>query len=448
MQWGLRGGVDGAWRRGVLLRFGGVRSRSTLASWGRHGGMAPLATPLRRPVMANVSRTSGTRMGRVAALSETVAGAPKGVQAATEKLAPRKYLKGEKAVGYWLLGVAGAVFGMVVLGGVTRLTRSGLSMVDWRPQGSLLPSTNAEWMLEFEKYKQFPEYQKLNMGMTLDEFKKIYFMEWLHRMWGRGLGIVFGVPLVYFLARGKVQKIPGLAPKLAGLLLLGGSQGLVGWWMVKSGLEEPVHDYREPRVSPYRLTAHLTMALALYSGLIWSGLTALNPNRAMAITVVRKLQKKGLVALALVGVTFVSGAFVAGNDAGRAYNDWPMYAGNWIPAEIWDNSLSPSWRNFFENTATVQFDHRSLAYLTLLTVIGTWVMARRPANWKALQPASQKSYHAMLAVVFGQVALGISTLMLFVPVELASLHQAGALTLWSTVLYSQHSLRFLRSVPK
>ncbi|GBG34166.1 Cytochrome c oxidase assembly protein COX15 [Hondaea fermentalgiana] len=382
--------------------------------------------------------------GEAAAAAATRAGANVGGAAAPRMQAA---IMSDRGVGAWLLGVSGAVFGMVVLGGVTRLTRSGLSMVDWRPQGSMLPQTDEAWAAEFEKYKQFPEYKRLNQGMSLDEFKHIYFMEWFHRMWGRGLGFVFGVPFLYFMARGRIQRLPGMTPKLFGLLALGGGQGLVGWWMVKSGLEEPTNEWKEPRVSPYRLAAHLTVALGVFTGLVWTGLTALNPQPLLSTAVdprVLRLRSWGAAVLGLVGITFVSGAFVAGNDAGRAYNDWPFYAGEWIPREFWDSRLEPAWRNIFENTATVQFDHRNLAYTTLFSTLALFHIARRSPNWKVLSPAMRTGYNAMVVVVCCQVLLGISTLMMFVPVELGAAHQAGALTLWTTMLYSQHALRFLR----
>eukprot|EP00511_Aplanochytrium_stocchinoi_P006071 CAMPEP_0204830946 /NCGR_PEP_ID=MMETSP1346-20131115/9500_1 /ASSEMBLY_ACC=CAM_ASM_000771 /TAXON_ID=215587 /ORGANISM="Aplanochytrium stocchinoi, Strain GSBS06" /LENGTH=305 /DNA_ID=CAMNT_0051961563 /DNA_START=356 /DNA_END=1270 /DNA_ORIENTATION=+ len=291
-------------------------------------------------------------------------------------------LKPVTSMGYWLLGVSGAVFGMVVLGGVTRLTRSGLSMVDWKLQGRPLPRNEEEWALEFEKYKQFPEYKRINMGMTLDEFKEIYFLEWAHRMWGRGLGLVYGLPCFYFIVSGKAKAIPGMVPKLIALLGLGAAQGLVGWWMVKSGLTEDPNVYKDPRVSPYRLAAHLTAALCLYSGLVWTGLTALNPNRMLIPNIaVRRMRSVGLLSVLFTGITFFSGAFVAGNDAGHAYNDWPKYAGKWIPDELWDSSLEPGWRNVFENTATVQFDHRNFAYTTALVVLGVIGTAKSPTVW-------------------------------------------------------------------
>ena len=354
-------------------------------------------------------------------------------------------LQPSKPLGFWLLGVAGAVFGMVVLGGVTRLTRSGLSMVDWKLQGRPLPRTEDEWKSEFEKYKQYPEYKRINKGMDLDEFKEIYFLEWAHRMWGRGLGVIYGLPLAYFLLSGKSSTIPGINPKLGALLCLGAAQGLVGWWMVKSGLEESPDVYKDPRVSPYRLAAHLTAALTLYTGLIWTGLTALNPNRIVSPSnAVVRMRSLGLVALGFTGITFFSGAFVAGNDAGRAYNDWPLYAGKIIPDEIWDSSLHPSWRNIFENTATVQFDHRNLAYTTAIVVLGTVLRARSPQVWKHLPRHSQIGFYGLGAALATQVTLGISTLMMFVPVSLGAAHQAGALTLWTVALYCQHALRYIR----
>jgi len=426
------------WGHGVRAVGGQVRFRSVNAGvGGRFGASAagmgvPKSCLVGSAGMRNGVRLAGSRAGK--SYMGTSAG-------------QSIILSADRGVGYWLLGVSGAVFGMVVLGGVTRLTRSGLSMVEWKPQGSMFPQTEQGWIEEFEKYKQYPEYKKMNMDMSLEEFKKIYLMEWGHRMWGRGLGLVFGLPFLYFLAKGRIQALPGMTPKLFGLLAMGGGQGLVGWWMVKSGLDEPEDQYKEPRVSAYRLTAHLVMALALYSGLVWTGLSALHPNAynlSQFPASIAKLRRGGIFATVLAGVTFVSGAFVAGNDAGRAYNDWPLYAGELIPLEIWDEKLQPTWRNFFENTATVQFDHRNLAYTTFFYTVGLFAVSRRAPNWKVLTPSSQHAYYAILAAVTGQVLLGISTLMMFVPVELGALHQAGALTLWTTLLYSQHTLRFIR----
>ena len=360
-------------------------------------------------------------------------------------LARTQAIKPVPSLGYWLLGVGGAVFGMVVLGGVTRLTRSGLSMVDWRPQGRLPPQSEAEWAEEFDKYKQFPEYKRVNRGLTMEEFKEIYYMEWAHRMWGRMLGLIYVLPLTYFVASGKTRGIPGMTTKLFGLAALGGAQGFVGWWMVKSGLEENELTYVEPRVSPYRLAAHLTAATVLYSGLVWTGLTALRPNRMVEVTAaVKKLRSAFGVALGATAVTFLSGAFVAGNDAGHAYNDWPLYAGDVIPKEIWDETLKPAYRNFFENTATVQFDHRNLAYTTAMIVLSTIGYARRVAIWKNIPRTAQLGTYALGAALVTQITLGITTLMMFVPVPLGAMHQAGALVLLSTAVYGQHALRYVK----
>lgn len=343
-------------------------------------------------------------------------------------------------MGYWLMGTAGMVFAMVVLGGVTRLTRSGLSIVEWRPEGEKLPSTDAEWQVEFEKYKAFPEYQKVNLKMTLDEFKPIYFMEWAHRMWGRAIGVAFGLPLVYFVASKSVPK--GFGVRLGVLLGLGAAQGGVGWWMVKSGLE---HDrfqdnYVVPRVSPYRLTTHLGFAWTLYSLLLWNGWDLLRKQYVATpqmLTAAQKARTPVMMATALIGTTIASGAFVAGNDAGHAYNDWPFFAGKLIPEEIWEEKLGI--RNIFENTATVQFDHRMLAYTSILAVGGIHAACKR-AGWADLPPGARKGAIGLGALITGQALLGITTLMNYVPVELGAAHQAGALALWTGALYTLHSL--------
>jgi cytochrome c oxidase assembly protein subunit 15 len=425
---------------GWALLAGSVRNISALSAGARVAAAGPrLAVPRRASLAARHGVPAGccTRLGLGLGPSKSARlGSAAGAAAAGTGGA----LRGDKALGWWLLGTGGAVFAMVVLGGVTRLTRSGLSMTDWRLRESWLPANEEEWAREFERYKQFPEYKRINAGMTLGEFKEIYLMEWLHRMWGRGLGVLFGVPLAVFLARGSAQRFPGMTARLLALLALGGGQGAVGWWMVKSGLEEPATAHKEPRVSPYRLAAHLTVALAVYSGLVWQGLTALAPNALEGGQQLAKLRRHALYPLVLAGATFVSGAFVAGNDAGHAYNDWPLFAGRLVPAEIWDAALG--WRNFFENTATVQFDHRNLAYLTLLSTAGAFVVARK--NWAAAPQQAKIAFQLMVAAVSGQVLLGISTLVMFVPIGLASAHQAGALTVWTALLYVQHTLRFLR----
>lgn len=348
--------------------------------------------------------------------------------------------KTDKLMGIWLLTTGSAVFGMVVLGGVTRLTRSGLSMVDWKPQQNFPPITEKEWELEFEKYKQFPEYKLLNKGMSLEEFKGIYYMEWGHRTCGRALGLIYGLPMVYFLLSGRASKAGGrnLQLKLLGLFVMGGSQGLVGWWMVKSGLEEPQIITKEPRVSPYRLCAHLTMAVGLYTGLVWTGWSILKPNR-IPFPASSKFETAANLTTLLIGTTMLSGAFVAGNDAGRAFNDWPFFAGRWIPEGIWKEKLG--YKNFLENTATVQFDHRILAYSTLAAVTGLWY---RSEKVPLMPNKATLGFRHLLGFAWAQAGLGIITLMTIVPVSLGALHQAGALTLWTTALFVQHALRYAK----
>lgn len=347
-------------------------------------------------------------------------------------------LAGSRAVGWWLLGTAGCVFGMVVVGGITRLTRSGLSMVDWRPQGRSYPRSTAEWEIEFDKYKQFPEYQRMHAGtgMTLDDFKGIYFWEWFHRMCGRGIGFVFGVPLAYFAVRGHVSR--ALAPTLAGLFLLGGSQGLVGWWMVKSGLDKKLVDEIEggiPRVSPYRLAAHLTCAFALFSTLLYTALGVLQPRAAAAAAPLRAVHTRVRLLATLVGVTAISGAFVAGMQAGLAYNTFPLMEGRLVPAGYME--LQPLYRNFFESVPSVQLHHRALAITTLASTTGLWLWVQGVP----LPPQLRLATDLLLLGAWGQVSLGVATLLHAVPVHLGSAHQAGALTLFSVVLLALHTCR-------
>ncbi|CAL1386738.1 unnamed protein product [Linum trigynum] len=315
--------------------------------------------------------------------------------------------RAQKMVGIWLFGSAAWVFSMVILGGVTRLTRSGLSMTDWKFTGQLPPLSDEEWSKEFEKYKQSPEYKRVNKGMSLDDFKFIYWMEYGHRMWGRALGLMFAVPFSYFMRKGYITVQLGL--RLSGLFALGAGQGMIGWWMVKSGLEEPASEYAEPRVSPYRLAAHLTSAFAIYTGLFWTALSVVMPEPpAESVTWVRgaaKVKRLALPVSLIVGVTAVSGAFVAGNDAGRAYNTFPKMGETWIPDGIFE--MKPLIRNFFENTATVQLDHRILATTTLASIGALWWFTRKID----LHPAVRTLIGSTVGMTLLQVSLGISTLL-------------------------------------
>jgi len=363
------------------------------------------------------------------------------------------------AVAKWLLGCAGVVGGIVHVGGVTRLTKSGLSMTDWKPLGSLPPITPDEWNIEFERYKQFPEFEQ-RKSMTIEEFQFIYYWEWGHRMLGRFVGVCFAAPFAYFAVRKKIPQ--GYYPRMFTLLTMGGTQGLVGWWMVKSGLgEDRRGDRNEIRVSPYRLASHLSMAFATYSLLFWTGLDLLHPasrlkavasdlmaNNAKYLKNARMLRTGSIGVTALTALTAASGAFVAGNDAGRAFNTFPLMDDQWMPlSEMVDETLQPLYRNLFENTATVQWNHRVLAMSTAASIFGlAGVGVLNPSFRRVLTPQATKALVAMGVTAAGQVTLGISTLLMYVPVPLAAAHQLGSLVLLSTGLYTVHSFRYVSPV--
>ncbi len=328
----------------------------------------------------------------------------------------------------WLAGCCALLLVMVVVGGVTRLTHSGLSMVEWKPLvGAIPPLSQADWEEVFLRYQATPEYLHVNKGMALEEFKGIFWWEYFHRLIGRAIGLAFLLPFLYFLLR---RKIDGpLALKLAGIFVLGGLQGALGWYMVKSGLVD------NPRVSQYRLTAHLGLALAIYAAMLWTALDLLKPSRAAVDESRRRL---GRYALALAGLVFLmslSGGLVAGIRAGFAYNTFPLMNGDFVPPEIL--MLEPWWLNLFSNMATVQFNHRMIAWLLMLLVPAFWLMAQRVS----LPPRARLATHLVLAVLAVQVMLGISTLLLVVPVALAAAHQGGAVLLLTTALWAGHELR-------
>ncbi|XWS51675.1 hypothetical protein CRYUN_Cryun11dG0003700 [Craigia yunnanensis] len=321
--------------------------------------------------------------------------------------------------------------------GVTRLTRSGLSMTDWKFTGSFPPLSDEEWQQEFEKYKQSPEYKRVNKGMSIEDFKFIYWMEYAHRMWGRALGVMFALPFSYFLRKGYITLHLGL--RLSALFALGAGQGLIGWWMVKSGLEEPASEYIQPRVSPYRLAAHLTSAFVIYSGLFWTALSVVMPEPPAESLAwahgAAKIKRLAIPVSLIVGITAVSGAFVAGNDAGRAYNTFPKMGDAWIPDNIFE--LKPLISNFFENTSTVQLDHRILATTTLISICALWWSTRK----LDIHPAIRSLVGSTFGMAALQVTLGVSTLLSYVPVSLGTAHQAGALTLLTLMLLLNHTVR-------
>ena len=329
-----------------------------------------------------------------------------------------------KAVAKWLLICCALVFAMVILGGVTRLTGSGLSMVDWRPvTGVLPPLTAEEWQQTFEAYQQSPEFQKKNSHMGVEEFKGIFWLEYLHRLLGRTIGIVFLLPFIWFVWRGYIQKREW--PKYALMFVLGGLQGLLGWYMVKSGLVD------RPEVSQYRLTAHLFAAFLIYAYMFWVALSLLTRQG-----VPRHPSYGKTVALtALISVTIVSGGFVAGLKAGKMYNTFPMMGDYWLPPGMF--ALEPAWRNFFDNGATVQFDHRVLAITTFVAVVVYWLNMRK----LELPSGLRRGSNALLHTAILQVVLGISTLLLVVPIFLAAAHQAVAMLLFTVAIYLCHQTR-------
>jgi len=334
--------------------------------------------------------------------------------------------RSNRPIAVWLLLVAALVFLMVVVGGVTRLTRSGLSIVEWNPiMGAIPPLTEAQWEAEFEKYRQTPEYREVNAGMSLDAFKEIYWVEWFHRLLGRLIGIAFFVPLVYFALR---RRLPAsLVPRLVGIFVLGGLQGALGWYMVQSGLIDV------PRVSPYRLTAHLGVAVLIYGLLLWLALDLM--RLTPADTRHRGIRRLGGFVTALVFLMILAGGFVAGTKAGFVFNTFPLMQGSFAPPGLY--ALEPWWINHFENVATVQFTHRMLAYALLAAVGFYWWWGMQ----QALARRARLLLHGLLAATVIQVALGIATLLLIVPVWLGALHQAGALVVFTFALALNHALK-------
>ncbi|KAG8435474.1 hypothetical protein GDO86_013417 [Hymenochirus boettgeri] len=339
----------------------------------------------------------------------------------------------ERIMGRWLLVCSGMVAGAVILGGVTRLTESGLSMVDWHLVKEMKPpSTNDEWVAEFEKYQQFPEFKILNHNMTLNEFKFIWFMEYSHRMWGRAVGLAYILPAIYFWRKGWLKR--GMKGRVLGLCGL----GLLGWYMVKSGLEEKPESHDIPRVSQYRLAAHLGSALVLYCASLWTGLSLLLPKNKLPEThQILQLRRFTHWTTGLVFLTALSGAFVAGLDAGLVYNSFPKMGDRWIPDDL--IAISPTFKNIFENATTVQFDHRILGTTTVAAITGLYYYSRKVP----LPRRAKLALNSLIAVAYLQVTLGISTLLLYVPTSLAATHQSGSLALLSMAIWLMNELRRL-----
>ncbi|NQW12319.1 MAG: COX15/CtaA family protein [Alphaproteobacteria bacterium] len=368
-----------------------------------------------------------------------------------------KAARARPTVAAWLFASAFMVAAMIVIGGITRLTESGLSMVEWRPLiGWIPPLGDAEWDRVFALYQKSPEFQRVNSWMDLPAFKTIFFWEYAHRVWGRLIGVVFALPFAVFVLTGRIER--ALVPRLVVLFALGAAQGAIGWWMVTSGLAD------EPRVSPYRLAVHLSMAFLILGLLLWTALGLVSRDRASSSSshsrtrsepgsslnarldpgssagdaerekTAKSLHVGASHVLAAIALTIVAGVFVAGTDAGYAYNSFPLMDGGFVPPGYWAPELG--WRTVFEHVPAVQFHHRWIAVATAVLTLGFVLWARPNAPGAARPPL------ALLGVmVLAQVGLGIWTLLAVVPVWLGALHQGGAVALFSLAVWTLFGLR-------
>jgi len=324
------------------------------------------------------------------------------------------FMQSQASVRNWLVVVAAMIFFMIVLGALTRLTESGLSMTDWEPVTRWLPPlTDQAWQAELQKYLSSPQGRLVNRSFTVPEFQQIYFLEFIHRLWGRLIGLVFAIPLAWFWLSGRLSR--ELKPRLVIMLILGGLQGALGWAMVASGLVD------RPSVSHYRLAAHLLLAVALYCYTVWL-ILELAPKPVHHDDPKTRRQASALIGFVLVVMTF--GAFMAGLRAGLSHNTFPTMSGYWIPPGMFD--LKPWWINIFENGTTIQFIHRWLAKLAVLGVLALLLHARRPETYAAA------------GMVLVQLSLGIATILSGVNIAMASMHQAGAVLLLTTLIVVRH----------
>ncbi len=323
-------------------------------------------------------------------------------------------MRRNRTMAVWLFIIAAMVFTMVLIGGLTRLTHSGLSMVEWRPlTGWLPPFEESAWEVLFEKYQMFPEFRKKNPNMTLLGFKNIFWLEFIHRVWGRIIGLAYFVPCLVFVMRRWVNR--GLLVRYVIIMIMGAGQGILGWYMVKSGLID------QPDVSQYRLAAHLILALLIYGYILWIAL-ALWQNTGFVL-VRSRLTAWAWALVALIFITAFSGALVAGLNAGFTYNTFPLMDGSFVPDGMFE--MKPLYVNFFENIPTVQFNHRILAEGTFIVAFTFWVYARR----LTIPDSFVRALNSLVIVSIIQVVLGISTLVMVVPVSLAVIHQGGAVVL-------------------
>jgi len=325
-----------------------------------------------------------------------------------------------RAVQLWLYAIVGLIFAMVIVGGATRLTNSGLSITEWKPLlGAIPPISDADWQDAFHKYQQIPEYKLVNRGMSLGEFKAIYWWEWAHRFLGRFIGVAFFVPFAAFWLLGAIPK--GLMPKLAGIFALGGLQGVLGWYMVMSGLSERTD------VSQYRLAAHLALAVAIFGAVLWTAFGLGRGAERTGIGTSAALKTVATVLATLVFGQIVLGGFVAGTDAGLSHNTWPLMDGAIIPDGLW--IMRPWWLNAFENVMTIQFNHRMMAYaVAAVALVQGWLAWRSPAA------GVRGSALLVLAAVVAQIGLGIAALLSQVQLHVALAHQAGAILVFALAL--------------
>jgi len=376
---------------GEIQGFGSFRDGFPLAATGRVGGGGRL-----RYLLAPMDRSSP----------------------AADMLPPGP----RRALAIWLFVVAGSVGAMTVIGGITRLTESGLSMVEWRPLiGWLPPASHEEWMRVFELYRATPEYRHVNAGMSLADFQEIFWWEFIHRVWGRLIGVVYALPLLVFCLKGWIKG--PLRGRMLLLLALGGLQGFIGWWMVASGLVD------RPDVSHYRLAVHLAMAFAIAALLVWTALDLVARRPAPAPAALRR---HAWAVVGAVGFVVVLGAFVAGTNAGLIYNTFPLMGGGIVPPDLL--FLDPWWLNPLENIAAIQFQHRWVAILTVALILWLWARTRGAA-------VDRRPANMLAAVALLQACLGVATLLTLVWIPLAALHQAVALLLLLTAVWTAWSFR-------
>ncbi len=338
-----------------------------------------------------------------------------------------RQIASRRPIALWLFAVCALLVAMIVLGGLTRLTGSGLSITEWKPiHGALPPLSDSEWNQEFDAYKAIPQYQRVNAGMTLDEFKDIFWWEWAHRNLGRFIGFAFLVPFLAFAFLRRIE--PALYPRLILLFVLGGLQGVLGWFMVMSGLQDRVE------VSQYRLVAHLGLAVAIYAAMLWTALPLWRgewPGKSKAHPMLRW----AVAIVALVYVQMLLGGFVAGLHAGLIYNTWPLMDGQFVPGGLFAHT--PLWLAPFEDVTTAQFDHRLVAYFVAGAVAALWFVEQRHARTAELTLTS----NLLFAAVAVQIVLGVWTLLEAAPVWLSALHQLGAVALLSAALVHAFALR-------